>query len=241
MAATVVPAVRTKYSQQQMITAFVEAWIELFNEIPKKESVGVVWSQNSLETGGTASMWNNNVGNVKFSPSKNADDDNGKTYMMLSNVWEIIGGKKVFFQPPHPATWFKAFPTLKEGVKFHLDFLKNHRYKNSWTAVVGGDPAQFAHLLKTQRYYTAPEADYVRAMNIYFKKYMADSTFENVVAKYNSNQPVVNPEPTPAPTPEPIPEPTPAPTPAPINNTNAVIINSLKDTITNIWNFIKKK
>ena len=182
MSATLVPTVRTSYNGQQMIEGFVRGWFQQFGELPKKESIGVIWSQNALETGSTTSMWNNNIGNVKFVASKNPDNDNGLTYMMLANVWEIINGQKVIFQPPHPATWFRAFPTLADGVAFHLDFLKNHRYKASWVAVEAGNPTQFAHLLKVAGYYTASETDYANAMNAYFKKFMKDPTFDAVVA-----------------------------------------------------------
>lgn len=182
MSATLVPTVRTSYNGSQMIEGFVRGWFKQFGELPKKEAVGVIWSQNALETGSTTSMWNNNIGNVKFVPSSNPDDDNDKQYMMLANVWEILNGKKVIFQPPDPATWFRSFATLEEGVAFHLDFLKNHRYKAAWAAVEAGDPAEFAHLLKVARYYTAPESDYAKAMTAYFKKFMADPTFDNVVA-----------------------------------------------------------
>lgn len=230
MTATNVPAVKTKYTQQQMITGFIEGWRQLFNELPKKEAIGVIWSQNALETGSTASMWNNNIGNVKFVASKNPDDDNGKTYMMLSNVWEIINGQKVIFQPPNPATWFMAFPTLKDGVMFHLDFLKNHRYKSAWSAIEAGDPAQFAHLLKVQRYYTAPEADYVKAMNIYFKKFMADPTFEQVIAQY---APVVTPAPTP------VVQPPVVTPPPPVNNGN--VTSSIGNVISKVWSWFGNK
>lgn len=193
MPATLVPTTRTSYNGQQMIEGFVRGWFKQFGVLPKKEAVGVIWSQNALETGSTSSMWNNNIGNVKFVASKNPSDDDGKTYMMLANVWEIIGGKKVIFQPPHTATWFRAFPTLEEGVAFHLDFLKNHRYKAAWAAVESGSPAQFAHLLKMSGYYTAPEADYAKAMNSYFAKFMKDPTFDTVVAAL---QPKLNIDPT---------------------------------------------
>ncbi|CAB4197002.1 Mannosyl-glycoprotein endo-beta-N-acetylglucosamidase-like domain containing protein [uncultured Caudovirales phage] len=189
MSATLVPTIKTSYNGTEMIEGFIKGWFNQFNIIPKKESVGVIWSQNAIETGSTTSMWNNNIGNVKFVPSSNQDDDNDKQYMMLANVWEIISGKKVIYQPPHQATWFRAFPTLEDGVGFHLDFLKNHRYRNAWAAVEAGDPAQFAHLLKVAKYYTAPEIDYVNAMNSYFKKFMKDKTFENVVL---SLQPKLN-------------------------------------------------
>jgi hypothetical protein len=180
MAATLVPTVRTTYTQAQMIEGFIRGWIKQFGEIPSKTSVGVLYAQDALETGSTTSMWNNNIGNVKYKPTAG---DEGWTYMMLANVWEIINGSKVYFQPPNPATWFRAFPSLADGVAFHLDFLRNHRYKNAWSAVESGNPAAFAHLLKIAGYYTAPEADYVKLMNYYFNKYMNDYTYEQVVAK----------------------------------------------------------
>ncbi len=181
MTATNVPAVRTTYNQQQMIKGFVEGWFKQFGVLPKKESIGVLYAQNALETGGTVAMWNNNVGNVKFVPNKDPNLDTGKQYMMLSNVWEIIGGVKKIYNPPDPATWFRSFSTLSEGISDHLDFLKNKRYKNAWTAVESGNPQAFAHLLKLGMYYTAPEADYIKLMVFYFNKYMADTTFEATV------------------------------------------------------------
>lgn len=212
MTAKLVPTVRTSYNLTQMIEGFVLGWKQQFNEIPKKESVGVLYAQDALETGSTTSMWNNNIGNVKYVPT--TGDDNWQ-YMMLANVWEMINGQKVVFQPPSPATWFRAFETLADGIAFHLDFLKNHRYKAAWAAVVAGDPAQFAHLLRQAGYYTAPEADYTRAMNMYFSKYMKDTTYEQVVAKLTAPPPAPEPDPVPPPDPTPAPEPPPAPPPAP--------------------------
>lgn len=185
MTATLVPTVRTTYTQQQMIEGFVRGWVQQFGFIPSKASIGVLYAQDALETGSTTSMWNNNIGNVKYIPTAG---DEGWFYMMLANVWEIVNGQKVVFQPPNPATWFRAFTTLADGVAFQLDFLKNHRYKAAWTAVESGNPAAFAHLLKLAGYYTAPEADYVRLMNYYFTKYMNDYTYETVVATMVSPQ-----------------------------------------------------
>lgn len=196
MTAQLVPTVKTTYNQTQLIEGLILGWQKQFGVIPAKTSIGVLYAQNALETGGTTAMWNNNIGNVKYVPTAGDDD---WQYMMLNNVWEMIGGKKVIFQPPHQATWFRAFPTLADGIAHHLDFLRNHRYKNSWSAVEAGDPAAFAHLLKVAGYYTAAEADYIRLMNIYFNKYMQDTTYEKVVAKLlspptdgpiNSNPPV---------------------------------------------------
>lgn len=214
MTATLVPTVRTSYTMQQLIQGFVLGWQKQFGVIPPKEAVGVLYAQDALETGSTVSMWNNNIGNVKFVPSSNPANDEGKEYMMLANVWEMVNGKKVIFQPPSQATWFRAFESLADGIAFHLDFLKNHRYKNAWSAVESGNPAAFAHLLRVAGYYTAPETDYVRLMNMYFAKYMKDTTYEKVVAELTKPVPV--PEPIPEPTPDPTPEPLPVPVePAP--------------------------
>lgn len=209
MPAKLVTTVRTTYTQSQMIKAFVEAWKDLYGVVPKKESIGVIWAQNALETGLTKAMWNNNIGNIKY--VANASDTEDIQYCMLANVWEIINGKKVIFQPPHPATWFRSFDSLEAGVVHHFNFLKNKRYKQAWTAVEAGDPALFAHLLKIAGYYTAPESAYVKSMNYYFNQYMAGKDYENAVKSLAIIDPVVvvvppKPEPSaPEPTPEPAP------------------------------------
>lgn len=192
MAATLVPTIQTKYTQQQLTKAFIEAWFILYGEAPKKSSIGVLWAQNALETGQTTFMWNNNVGNVKY--VANASDTPAMEYCQLKNVWEMINGKKVTFQPPHPATWFRSFKTLTSGVAFHFDLLKNKRYKNAWTAVVAGDPADFSKKLRAQGYYTASEADYTRAVVGYFNSFMKSSSFEVALQEVlKAREPVVAP------------------------------------------------
>lgn len=228
MPAKLVPTVQTKYTLNQLIGGLVDGWYQKFGVIPEKKQIGVLYAQNALETGGTVSMWNNNIGNVKF-VANGGNIDDGKEYMMLANTWEIVNGKKVIFQPPHPATWFRSFKTLGEGVAHHLDFLRNKRYKKSWSAVEAGDPALFAHLLKVAGYYTASEADYVRLMNVYFNKFMKDKTFEAAVAKLQEQLASEA-----APTPEPVPEP---PAPEPKKN----LLDSVKDAFFPLVNIFKKK
>lgn len=243
MTAKLVPTVRTTYTMQQLIQGFVLGWQKQFGEIPKKESVGVLYAQDALETGSTVAMWNNNIGNVKYVPSANPAVDEGKEYMMLANVWEIVNGHKVIFQPPSQATWFRAFESLADGIAFHLDFLKNHRYKAAWSAVESGDPAGFAHLLRLAGYYTAPEADYVRLMNTYFNKYMKDQTYEQVVAALTPPVPDPIPEPMPDPVPV-VPDPVPTPDPVPPVTPTAPAkstIQTVLDIIFPILNLFKKK
>ena len=219
MPGSLVVAVRTTYTQTQMIQGFITGWQHQFGVYPKKESIGVLWSQDAVETGLTTSMWNNNIGNVKYVA---AAGDNSE-YMMLEHVWEIVNGHKVMFEPPNPATWFRSFPSLTQGIAFQMDFLKNHRYKAAWAAVESGSVPEFAHLLKIAGYYTAPESDYVAAMNHYYHKFMADKTFENIMATLTGT-PVVVPtppvviEPQEPPIVEPQTPPNPAPPPVVVAN-----------------------
>ena len=176
--------VKTTCSKSELIKGFVDGWIKQFNQIPSKESIGVLYAQNSLETGGTKYMWNWNIGNVK------AVDKPGETveYCVLNNVWEIINGKRIILSPNDPGSWFRSFPTLADGVAHHFNFLKNNRYKHAWTAVESGNPAAFAHLLKVAGYYTASETDYIKLMNSFFNSYMKSNDYENAV----SNNPKVS-------------------------------------------------
>lgn len=190
MPAQLVPTVKTFYEIPDMIKGFVEGWKKQFGEFPQKKSIAIIYAQWAIETGQGKSCWNNNIGNVKYSPSKISSNDDHIKYMMLSNVWEIINGKKIIYNPPHKATWFRSFDSLSDGVAFHLDVLKNKRYKSAWSAIEMGSPVDFAHLLKVANYYTAPESDYVRAIALYFNKFMKDDTFEKVIAS------LVAPEPT---------------------------------------------
>jgi hypothetical protein len=183
-----VTTVRTQYTPQEMVDAFVEAWYGIFNVVPKKEQIGVIFGQWALETGMSASMYNNNIGNVKAprNPSEEVE------YCVLHNVWEIIDGKKIILSPEDPGSWFRSFPTLLDGVKFHFNFLKNKRYKIAWVAVEAGDPADFSKKLRQQGYYTAPEDHYTKALVSYFKKFNNSSYFENAAKKLEDK---INPKP----------------------------------------------
>jgi hypothetical protein len=183
MTATLVPTVRTPCTQYDLVKAFIGAWQEMYGSLPTKQQIGVVWAQNALETGLTHDMWNYNLGNIKY--VANPGDDESLKYCMLENVWEIVNGQRVVFQPPNPATWFRAFDTLTEGVFFYFNFLRNKRYRTAWTAVEAGDPAGFSHLLKMAGYYTAPEADYTRAEMAYFNKFMGSDYFDRAMAELN--------------------------------------------------------
>lgn len=180
MTAQLVKTTKTEYSEEEMISGFILAWVEAFGKMPLQKEIAVIWAQNAIETGSTIAMWNNNIGNVKYHPSNNPENDKGIKYMMLANTWEILNGKKVIFQPPHKATWFRAFNTLAEGISFHLLFLKNSRYKTAWKFVEDGNPILFAHELKRLRYYTADANAYAGAMKNHFDRFMRNTKYKKI-------------------------------------------------------------
>lgn len=207
MPGKLVPTVRTTYSEYDFVKALILGWIANEHSAPTQQQVGVLWAQNALETGQSYSMWNNNIANVKYTASAGDVD-----YCMLNNVWEIVNGQKVMFQPPSPATWFRSFPTLADGVTFQINFLQNHRYRTAWTAVQAGNPAAFAHLLRLAGYYTAPESQYVAAINAFFNRFMKDGTFAKALADVQA--PIIEPI---AP---------PLTEPAPVENVKPTVINN---------------
>jgi hypothetical protein len=146
----------TKVTAGEMIAALGEGWQGLFGETPKQESVFVLVAQWALETGWGKGMHAYNVGNIKSVEGDGEDF----TYFTCD---EYIGGKHVWFSPDSPACRFRAYKTLALGA---LDYLKtvSQRYAASWTAVIAGDPAQYAHMLKMQKYYTGSEADYTSTL-----------------------------------------------------------------------------
>lgn len=124
-----------------------------------RASIAVLCAQIVIETG-LVHLHNWNLGNVKRVA--------GQPWTMLPHVWEIIGGQKVTFEPPHPQTHFRAFDSLDAGAAAYLEIMRK-RYADAWPAVLAGDPRDFAHRLKLARYYTASEGDYARALESTFK------------------------------------------------------------------------
>jgi hypothetical protein len=185
-----VPAIKTKFNKSDYIKAVTIAWKNKFGTLPKKEQIGVLYSQWGVETGEGQFCWNYNLGNIK------AVDDPNKTieYCALTGVWEIIKGKSIVLDSEDPGAWFRSFQNIEDGAFFYLEKL-HKKFNSAWTAVESGNPAAFAHLLKVALYYTAPEADYVKLMNFYFNKYMKDDTFEKTVKELTPPAVVVPVEP----------------------------------------------
>lgn len=131
-----------------------EAWKTIYGTYPSNKSLALLWSQWALETGRGKAIHCYNFGNLK----RSSDDSTDWTMFRCS---EILNGKEVFFDPPHPQTHFRAYHTAIDGAADYILFLsKRKRYAKAWVQVQKGDAAAFSHELKVAGYYTANEARY---------------------------------------------------------------------------------
>lgn len=149
--------------------------LRMQNIEPTKAAAGVMWAQYALETGAGGFCWNHNLFNHKVNQAQVAA---GVPYMMLANTWEIINGQKVIFQPPNPATFFRAYASFEAAMSDHITSIKNGRYSSSWPAVLAGDVLTYAAELREHGYYTAPLKDYQKLLLAKFADWDKASAYE---------------------------------------------------------------
>lgn len=150
-----VERVRTEVSESAVAQAIAEAWQDLFHTAPSKEQLSLILAQNALETGHRKSMWNFNIGNITTDGQGpyNYFDDLKTNEQTSPGVWKKMNLK------------YRAYPSLKEGAKDYLQFLKSKRYSNAWEHIVNPDPVAFSKALKQSGYYTANEKDYTKSLS----------------------------------------------------------------------------
>lgn len=184
-----IPAQRIPASIPEVYAALQKAWEKKLGAPGDKNSVCILLAQWAFETGRGKAMWNFNLGNQKGRP----DGSDGRSWTFFA-CNEILpdklaqsylakagqrrdggpgldtvitsssnGNSTVWFYPNHVACCFRAYDTLQEGADDYFDLIYK-RFASCWPAVVAGDPAQFSHLLKKARYYTADESHYTRSL-----------------------------------------------------------------------------
>ncbi len=202
-----VPVTRTVVSMRDYARAVLRAWHTVGTGLPAKASVAVLWSQHMIETGGAA-CWGWNIGNSKHVPG------DGYDFHMLKGTWEGVSKGMadaliakglatldtnpshikavaprtcVVFQPPHPATWFRAYASLDEAMQSHLSLLKK-RFGPCWPFVEMGDYRGFAFALKAGRdgkpdtaddYFTANASAYAQGMAGHYDNFMRSAVYED--------------------------------------------------------------
>lgn len=178
-----VDLVRTPCSVKQFAAAFIGAWRTLTGVFPSKESCAVVYAQWMTETSGRE-FWCFNVGNSKVTQ---AQVDAGVPWYDLPGTWEIIAGKRVVLPAGHPGRRFRAFASLEQGMREHLELLRR-RFSACWPSIEAGDPEAFTHAIKAGRdgiegtnddYFTAPVDAYLRLMRPNYERFRNMPAFDD--------------------------------------------------------------
>lgn len=193
------PAERTIVTPYEYAHAVVIAWPKMLGGKPTDPACAVLWSQYMIETGGR-NCWNWNIGNVK------KRDGDGYDWHALHGVWEgvspdaskrlIASGEaspdpsadhskavgpnrvSVLYNPPHPATRFRAYPNLAKAMEHHIEFLALGRYASCWPFVVAGDVKGFSAALHAAGYFTASRDAYAAGMARPYGPFLASDAFE---------------------------------------------------------------
>lgn len=225
MADQQVPVIRTVVTLRDYVRAVVKAWPSISTDPCPKEAPAVLWAQYIAETGGAA-CWGFNIGNVKWTPGCGYD------FHCLRGVWEGVsqseasrliasgeahadaspghatavgaGRVSVVFEPPHPATRFRAFPSLDAAMVAHLTLLER-RFAVAWPAVLSGDVDRFAGALHSRGYFTASPLAYAGNMRRPYLEAMANSAWNDATEAVNQDEIVTvraveNPDSDPLPT-----------------------------------------
>lgn len=164
------PDVLTHIDPSELAHALVTAWRSLFGATPRRESILVLLAQSALETGRWKSCHAYNLGNAKHVPNDGRDF----TYFRCN---EILDGKVVWFNPPHPACCFRAFRSLGDGALDYLSMMRRN-FHSAWPFVEAGDPRGFVRALKAAHYFTAALAPYEASVVSIFSQYGASLHFE---------------------------------------------------------------
>lgn len=198
-----VPLERTVVTRDQFAAAVVGAWPRIFGSEATDPATSALWAQYQVETGGR-NCWNYNIGNVKKWPGDGFD------WMCLHGVWEGVspeaadrliregvaksdpsidharavgaGRVSVLYEPPHPATRFRSYPSLDAAIFQHIQVLALGRHAACWPFVLAGDVGGMATALHNSQYYTASRSAYAAGMLRPFGPFLSSDAFEKALA-----------------------------------------------------------
>lgn len=147
-------------------------------------ALALVLAKTALETGRWQKMHNWNFGNAKA----------GSTYTGMYTAFpcnEVLGGRVVWFAPEgeldrkggkvvgkrwdvppaHPQTRFRAFASRYDGANEYVRLMRE-RFPHSYQWMLSGDAESFVLSLKRERYFTADEQEYLRAVASLQREFM---------------------------------------------------------------------
>lgn len=145
----------TPISPRLAASSLVAGYRDVTGQKPTSPVLGLLLAQWALETGNGRSVHNFNYGNKKSS----AED----IFHVFFRCHEIVNGKKVYYDPPHPTCKFAAYTDAKEGAVAYVKLLKRrpHWWKGLHTGTVDGFTAGLA---TRPAFFTADPAKYASIM-----------------------------------------------------------------------------
>jgi flagellum-specific peptidoglycan hydrolase FlgJ len=144
----------TKAETIVLYVAMRNAARALWNAEPSRACLLVLLAQWALETADGGAWMNWNVGGVKHRPGDGRDWTSYATKELEHGRFVVHSGKE------DPATWFRAFSTMEEGIADYLVTLE-HDFPKALERAHGGDAPGFVRELAAAHYFTAPQAQYL--------------------------------------------------------------------------------
>lgn len=151
MSENLVRAERTAIDARTLYDEFRARWGATVESEPTRSRVLVLVAHVWHETAGGMASYGWNLAGIKYSPRC------GHDYYQVQTS-EVISGK-----PCTVIAAFRSYPDLAASVADYMALLRG-RYGVAWASVENGDPAGFAHALRSGGYYTAPEGLYTAAL-----------------------------------------------------------------------------
>lgn len=137
----------------EILYALQEAWKKVYAEYPSINSLALLWAQWVLTTERGKNIHCYNLGRIKRT---------GEESYCMYRCSERMDGKLVYFNPPDPQTWFRAYPSLLCGAYDYIKFLSRlPHYQQAWLAVQEGDPYNFGHELTMTGCYNQDETTHI--------------------------------------------------------------------------------
>lgn len=158
-----IPPQKTFFTEHDLATAISISFRELLNQEISIDTLAIFWAQFALECGRGKQCYNWNIGNIKRIKNK---------MWTMYRCSEIIDGKEIFFDPPHPQTMFCAYQSLNEAVTHHLKFLDRPNYATALKCALLGDLEKYILELRKAGYFTASVSLYMRAVNALYVEFM---------------------------------------------------------------------
>ncbi len=179
---------------QDMLYILSFAWLNLFNEQPKKESLILLIAHTVLETGTYKFTHNHNYGNIKYSEKFPSNFVYYKCNELVSldyarklvnscakdgGLAEITGVRNdnmawIWFYPRNKYCKFMAAETKEEGAVFYLNFLKQryNKFPAVWQSILDANPGAYVHNLKLNGYFTADENIYKASVTRLYNQFL---------------------------------------------------------------------